>query len=144
MIKEFSGNHRWLSNFYPVDIEWEDYIYPSVEHAYQAQKNDSPEWKVLCSDKRPPGYIKKMSRSIDIRGDWDLIKVKTMESLLDLKFNKEPFQSLLLGTGSEEIQEGNYWRDTFWGVDLNTGKGKNVLGHLIMNIRGDLKFQRFF
>jgi len=37
-ILGFSGDYRWLSNFYPVDIEFESEHYPSVEHAYQAAK----------------------------------------------------------------------------------------------------------
>jgi len=32
----------------------------------------------------------------------------------------------LLSTGNCEIQEGNYWGDTFWGVCK--GKGENNLG----------------
>ena len=34
MIKEFQGKYRFLSNFYPVFVEYEGEIYPSVEHAY--------------------------------------------------------------------------------------------------------------
>ena len=37
-IREFRGEFSWLSNFYPVQIEYEGLTYPSVEHAYQAGK----------------------------------------------------------------------------------------------------------
>jgi predicted NAD-dependent protein-ADP-ribosyltransferase YbiA (DUF1768 family) len=37
-ITEFQGEFRWLSNFFPVQIEYEGLTYPSVEHAYQAGK----------------------------------------------------------------------------------------------------------
>jgi len=40
MIKEFQGEHRWLSNFTPVNILYKGYIYSSVEHAYVSAKSD--------------------------------------------------------------------------------------------------------
>lgn len=39
------------------------------------------------------------------------------------------------------IQEGNYWGDTFWGVDLKKREGENNLGKLVMEIREKLKTQ---
>jgi predicted NAD-dependent protein-ADP-ribosyltransferase YbiA (DUF1768 family) len=37
-IQGFFGEYRWLSNFWPVKIHFEEKTYPSVEHAYQAAK----------------------------------------------------------------------------------------------------------
>jgi predicted NAD-dependent protein-ADP-ribosyltransferase YbiA (DUF1768 family) len=37
---------------------------------------------------------------------------------------------------TREIIEGNEWHDYFWGV--YNGKSKNVLGQLLMAIRGEL------
>ncbi len=37
------------------------------------------------------------------------------------------------------LQEGNRWGDTFWGVDLRTGKGENKLGKILMRVRKELK-----
>jgi predicted NAD-dependent protein-ADP-ribosyltransferase YbiA (DUF1768 family) len=36
----------------------------------------------------------------------------------------------------------NTWSDTFWGVDLKTGKGDNNLGKLIMKIRKENRNER--
>jgi len=42
MIDDFRGPYRWLSNFEPSPVEFDGVIYPTVEHAYQAAKNESP------------------------------------------------------------------------------------------------------
>ena len=37
------------------------------------------------------------------------------------------------------IEEGNWWKDKFWGVDIKTRQGENHLGKLIMKIRKSLQ-----
>ena len=39
----------------------------------------------------------------------------------------------LLATGKATLVEGNSWGDTFWGVCR--GKGKNMLGKILMRVR---------
>ena len=51
----------------------------------------------------------------------------------------EVLKALLLATGDAELQEGNTWNDTFWGVSSKTGKGKNTLGKILMKVRGELQ-----
>lgn len=34
MISSFRGEYRFLSNFYPAEVEMDDRIYPSVEHSH--------------------------------------------------------------------------------------------------------------
>lgn len=138
MIKEFQGNYRWLSNFAPVDIQIDNRIYPSVEHAYMAMKApDNDEWKNFCANKsNSAGKVKKASRAIKLRHDWnDELRLILMSGLLMIKFTQEPFRSQLISTGNQNIQEGNYWNDKFFGICLKTGEGENHLGRLIMNIR---------
>jgi predicted NAD-dependent protein-ADP-ribosyltransferase YbiA (DUF1768 family) len=62
-----------------------------------------------------------------------------MWECLNQKFRQEPFSTLLLATGDMYIQEGNFWGDTFWGVDLNSKIGENRLGKMRMEIREHLK-----
>lgn len=136
MIKEFSDENRWLSNFAKVSITYNEYTYNSIEAAYQAQKSDNPDWKKFCADpNNTPGLIKKSSRFIKIVENWENIKVPIMEELLLLKFSQEPYKTLLKNTKNVYIQEGNYWGDKFWGVCLKTNQGENNLGKLIMKIR---------
>jgi ribA/ribD-fused uncharacterized protein len=139
MIKEFRGEYRWLSNFAPCEIHFNGMRFASVEHAYMSAKSNDPAWKDFCADARnAPGKVKKKSKSIELRKDWESIKVSVMRQLLEKKFSQEPFKTLLLNTGGLYIQEGNRWGDTFWGVDLKTNEGENQLGVLIMSIRDRL------
>jgi ribA/ribD-fused uncharacterized protein len=136
IIKEFQGEFRWLSNFSPVNILYNGINYASVEHAYQSAKSDNPEWKLFCSDPaNKAGKIKTKSRKIKPIDGWYYKKVSIMKELLTLKFDDPKYKKLLIDTGNCIIQEGNMWHDTFWGIDLKTGQGNNILGNLIMEIR---------
>lgn len=135
-IKEY----EWLSNLALVDIKLKGIIYPSVEHAYMSEKNADISWKKLCSQKNIAGtQIKKFSKTIELRSDWEDVKLLVMEYCLREKFKQEPFKTKLIETKNENIQEGNYWGDTFWGVDLkqNPNVGENHLGRLLMKIRDE-------
>lgn len=79
---------------------------------------------------------------MDIVYNWDDIKLEVMEECLRSKFSKNPFRAMLEATGEQLIEEGNIWSDTFWGVDLKTGKGDNNLGKLIMKIRKENRNER--
>jgi len=138
MIREFQGEHRWLSNFAPVSIRFEGRLFPTVENAYVSAKTTSGYNKDLLTTLRP-SEAKAFGRTLNIRSDFDTIKFGVMQTLIGLKFYQEPYRSLLLATGDEHIQEGNYWGDKFWGVCLKTNVGANRLGHLIMAYRAALR-----
>jgi len=137
-IKEFSKEHRFLSNFWPCDIVYEGRKFQSTEHAYVAAKNKSLAFKRKIQETKSAGLAKKMGYEITARSDWDEVKVDIMEELLYLKFSQEPLKQMLKDTGDCLIEEGNGWGDTFWGVDLETGKGKNILGKLLMEVRSKI------
>jgi predicted NAD-dependent protein-ADP-ribosyltransferase YbiA (DUF1768 family) len=59
--------------------------------------------------------------------------------LLRQKFTDPGLRARLLATGTALLREGNWWRDTFWGVDQRTGAGQNHLGRLLMEIRDELR-----
>jgi ribA/ribD-fused uncharacterized protein len=135
-IEEFVEEYSWLSNFWPVEIQVFGASFPSVEHAYMSQKNLSSEWKEKCQDSRiSAAQIKKMSREIDLREDWESVKIDVMYQALCAKFEVPEMKEKLLGTGYAFLMEGNTWNDTFWGVDIKTRKGKNMLGKLLMQVR---------
>lgn len=143
MIREFQGEYRWLSNFAPVEITLGDLTYSSVEHAYMSEKSNDRDWKLFCANSNnTPGQVKRASRNITLRPNWNDIKLHVMEICLNAKFRQEPYYTLLINTKDEYIQEGNRWNDTFWGVNLNTNKGENHLGRLIMDIRKTLINQK--
>lgn len=138
-IKEFQGEYRWLSNFSPCVIVLDGVEYKSVEHAYMSARSDTPGWKEFCKNTESPFTVKNQAKKVsDVEG-WSNKKLSVMLECLVQKYNQEPYKTKLIETGDMDIQEGNAWKDVFWGVDLKTGKGKNHLGIMIMNIRRDLQ-----
>lgn len=139
MINRFKNEYHWLSNFYNCSVEINGLKYPSVEHAYQSEKSNDLEWKLYCQFTKSAGLVKIKSKELITIDCWHDIKLLVMEYLLRQKYYKEPFKTLLLNTGNEYIEEGNYHNDEFWGVNLRTGEGFNNLGLLIMKIREEIK-----
>lgn len=139
MIKEFKNDYGWLSNFALCEIRFNGMLFASVEHAYMSAKSHDEEWKKFCLDSNnSAGKVKRKSKKIVLREDWNEMKVLVMKELLEQKFSQSPFKNLLLDTGNIPIEEGNYWGDVFWGVDIRSNEGENQLGKLIMDIRDNL------
>jgi N-glycosidase YbiA len=140
-IDSFKGEYRWLSNFYPCVLPPMDGIIPpTVEHAYQALKFISPDNRRSILKSVSPGKAKRLGKIyVDIRSDWEHMKVLFMQTLIAMKFSREnpDLCSLLIDTKNEDIIEGNTWGDTFWGVC--NGQGKNILGNLLMERRSTLQ-----
>ena len=135
IIKEFQGDKRWLSNFEPCLVTLDGVTYPSTECAYQAAKTlDEDERKQFVGISA--GKAKRAGKTLTIRDDWDSVKLDIMEDLNRQKYSKGFLRALLIGTGDREIQEGNRWGDTFWGICK--GKGDNNLGKIIMKIRAEI------
>jgi predicted NAD-dependent protein-ADP-ribosyltransferase YbiA (DUF1768 family) len=61
-----------------------------------------------------------------------------MKTLLAIKFSKADLQSKLLATQGKVILFGNYFNETYWGIDLRTMKGSNRLGQSLMILREEL------
>lgn len=139
-IEEFQGEYRFLSNFWPASIEVEGIQYPTVEHAYQAQKTLDREERLKIAGLEKPGKSKRYARKLTRRGDWDTIRVQVMRMCLRKKFAIPQLRDMLLKTGNKILMEGNRWGDTFWGV--YKGEGLNILGKTLMMIREELKEQK--
>ena len=142
MIDNFSGEFSFLSNFHIVNIEYRGIEFISSENAYQFAKIEldsvTKELEEFFSNSTP-GQSKRMGRKVNIRDDWDKIKLSIMDELLRIKFKNIEMKHLLLATETETLIEGNTWGDTFWGVC--NGRGSNHLGKLLMKIRKELQQQ---
>ncbi len=138
-ICEFRNDYDFLSNFYPCQIEYEELFYQNAECAFQAQKCITQEEKlVFCN--LPASKAKRMGRQVKLRPDWETVKVSIMEEIVRAKFVQNPYlMKKLLNTGELLLIEGNTWKDTFWGVDISSGKGENHLGKILMNVREELR-----
>lgn len=139
MIKEFKGETRWLSNFAYVKIVLDGIEYPTTEHAYMSAKCEDAIWKKICSNTTITApQIKYLSRTVKLVDNWNDIKLDVMRECVKQKFSQQPYKDMLIATGDQELQEGNYWGDVIWGIDLKTGEGQNLLGKLIMEFRATL------
>lgn len=138
-IRSFSGNHKFLSNFVESPVVWGDFLYPTVEHAYQAAKTLNPDERLRIQGTVAPGTAKRLGRRVTLRPDWEHVKKSVMQTLLARKFADATLGHMLLATGNKVLVEGNTWGDTYWGVDERTGHGQNVLGELLMELRSALR-----
>jgi ribA/ribD-fused uncharacterized protein len=138
MIDNFNGPYRFLSNFWPAQVEFDGVIYPTVEHAFVAAKTLDPTMRaVVARHIRTPSEAKRFGRELHLRPDWEQVKLGIMEDLVRQKFTKhEELWAGLTSTGNQELVEGNYWNDTFWGVCR--GRGSNHLGKILMKVRAEL------
>jgi ribA/ribD-fused uncharacterized protein len=132
-INGFKGEHSFLSNFAPCEIIFEDFWYPSTEHAYVAAKTLDKNIRANISSIVSPGAVKRFGRSLIVRDDWNSIKLDVMAELIHLKFEQKEFKDKLLATGTSYIEETNTWGDVFWGVCR--GRGGNHLGKILMRER---------
>ena len=141
MIDSFDKDYKFLSNFYPVKIHLSRITFPSAEHAYQAVKSvDLRYRRSLIS--MTAGQAKRSGRKIRLRDKWEDIKEELMLKIVRLKFVHPNLADLLKDTGVQELIEGNYWHDSFWGIcycDKHKGIGNNALGKILMKVREELK-----
>lgn len=135
-IDRFEGPFAFLSNFFPAPV----FGYPTVEHAYQASKTLDKEERGKIRAAATAAIAKRLGKTVTLRGGWEELKLPYMEVLVREKFTRHPeLGKRLLATGKEELVEGNWWGDTFWGV--SQGKGENHLGKILMQIRAELEGQ---
>ncbi len=156
MIDSLTGRYRFLSNFYPSKIEHNGIIYPTVEHFYVAMKikegqmiktkyMTTEDCRQMISKMSSAASVKNLGKTFKIRSDWDNIKLKVMEWALNEKFKDKDLSDLLVSTNGEEIVEGNYWHDNFFGIcscKSCEGKGQNHLGKLLVSIREKIKGEK--
>lgn len=136
VIDFFDGKWKYLSNFYGGPIIYNCLKYGTVEAAFQAQKtllkNVQFEFTLMTASQ-----AKRAGRKVLLRRDWNEVKDKIMEDLVRLKFQIPKYREVLLSTGDAELVEGNWWKDTYWGVCA--GIGHNKLGKILMKIRSELR-----
>lgn len=136
-VTEFKGDMHFLSNFYPAEFVWNHFLWPNSEAAYQAAKTNDPKvWSEFARQSNPY-ESKRLGKRLDIRPDWEKVKVKIMRDIVFEKFNQNPeLRKKLLATGNAVLEEGNTWRDTFWGIcPPGSGNGENHLGKILMDVR---------
>ena len=135
-ILGFFNECRFLSNYHLCECVVNDISFISSEHAYMFQKSDDKEYQQSIIDAVTPREAKRVGRNVKLRDDWDSYRNTAMLIALTAKFKNERERGMLLATGDAYLEETNTWNDTYWGVC--NGKGKNMLGTMLMNIRSRL------
>jgi ribA/ribD-fused uncharacterized protein len=137
-ITEFRGQYHFLSNFYESVFVVGGIEFKTVEHFFQALKCVNRDEMLDVINAPTPGKARSIGRRVELKDDWKDIKVSVMYAGLKEKFKNTTLRKLLINTGDKVLKEGNTWNDTYWGVNQQ-GKGKNVLGRLLMKLRSEIK-----
>jgi hypothetical protein len=155
VISEFKGPHRFLSNFYPSALTIRGIVYPTAEHAFQAQKSASADERRAIAALASPLLAKQRGRELDIPENWGRIRKRAMLNVVLLKFAQNARLARRLDeTGTQVLVEGNFWHDNEWGQCGCLGRGagctnehdpalfgmpahpgKNYLGRILMDVR---------
>ena len=121
-ILGFFKEYRFLSNFHPSTVTLDGIEYKSVEHAYQAAKTFDAAKREQIRLSVNMSQAKMLGQLVDLRPDWEEVKLEIMESLVREKFTRhKSLKQQLLATGDVYLEETNNWGDRFYGVVNGTG-----------------------
>jgi ribA/ribD-fused uncharacterized protein len=143
IVGPFEDDLEFLSNYYPVEVYFHGRPFPSSEHAYQACKafgEDDLFERIRQAEH--PDEAKHLGRQADLPDDWGTARDRYMLEIVTAKFAQHPALADRLCTTEGPIVELNWWGDTYWGADLDTGEGKNMLGRILMGVRDTLRHVR--
>jgi len=140
----FKDKYIFLSNFYQSSFLYHGTFWSTIEHAYQAAKCKDLEMNEYIHSLSHPTEARKVGNRVDLRKDWEEVKVEIMTDLVLCKFTQnKKLKNKLLETENLYLEEGNYWHDNFWGNcycnKCKDVEGKNVLGIILMEVRKNLE-----
>lgn len=133
-----------FSNLFRRSFVFEDCTFPTAEHAYQAGKARKEAVRSWILSAPTPSLVAMAAHGLytwDIVPNWSKVKFDRMRQVLRAKFSQhDDLRDLLLSTGHARLVEvgrvDNIVNRT-WG-EVN-GKGLNMLGVLLMEVRTELK-----
>lgn len=145
VIDSFFGEYRFLSNFYPSPMVIDGVSFSCNEQWYVFNKcRDAADQKAVLKLNKP-GAMKRFGSQQPVKHNWAEIKLDVMLRGLRAKFSQNAdLRARLVRTGTRQLIEGNWWGDTFWGVNYNAergpvGEGQNHLGRLLMQVRAEFQ-----
>lgn len=135
-----------FSNLFRRPIVFEGRTFPTAEHAYQAgkaRKENVREWILSAPTPSLLAMAAHGLYSWDIVENWSSIKYERMRNVLRAKFTQHAdLRQLLLLTGDATlVEEGRVVNavNRTWGI-VN-GKGLNMLGKMLMELRSELRLE---
>lgn len=136
-----------FSNLYKRAITFEDEIFATSEHAYQAGKARKPAVKKWLMEAPSPSLLAMAAHGLyywDVAPGWSANKFDRMKAILRAKFTQhEDLKEALLGTADARLVESatvDNPVNRLWG-EVN-GVGKNTLGIMLMELRSELRKER--
>lgn len=133
-----------FSNLHRTPVTFEGQVFPTAEHAYQAGKASKPTVRDWILSAPTPALVAMAAHGLytwDIVPNWSKIKFDRMRDVLRAKFSQhQALSDLLLSTGNARLIEAGTTDSAvnrLWG-EVN-GKGKNMLGVLLMEVRDELR-----
>jgi ribA/ribD-fused uncharacterized protein len=138
--------HGYLANFSRHPIAMGGIVWSTVEHFFHAQKF------ILCKEvfeailiADSPAKAKQIGKKFRERrrSDWRAIRQGVMKMAIEAKFLQHPDLAMnLLATDKRMIVEQAN-DDWYWGCGYN-GRGLNVMGRIIMQVRNQLQNKSLF
>jgi ribA/ribD-fused uncharacterized protein len=132
-----------FSNLFKRPIVFDGRTYPTAEHAYQAGKPSKPAVREWILSAPTPALAAMAGHGLyvwDVVPNWAQIKFDRMRAVLRAKFDQHTdLKELLLSTGEARLVEAgtvNNAVNRLWGEV--EGKGQNMLGVMLMELRGEL------
>lgn len=138
-IPYYETSNFVFSNFSAHQVNYKGISYPTVEHAFHAQKFEDKNLQNQIRDCGSPLEAWSLARELkpQRRSDWNDVKVAILTELVREKISQhQEVKDALLATGKDEIIEVNP-NDDFWGSGVD-GNGQNQTGKLLMLIRSEL------
>ncbi|SMP69016.1 conserved hypothetical protein, ribA/ribD-fused [Noviherbaspirillum suwonense] len=132
-----------FTNFYEGKlIEIDGKYWKTAEHYFQTQKFGAhlrSSMHEICENRTAREvYDLSVADKAYWRPDWHQVKLDVMRKVLAAKFGQdENLRKSLCGTGNAQLVEASP-KDAFWGYGPD-GKGKNMLGKLLMELRTELQ-----
>jgi ribA/ribD-fused uncharacterized protein len=133
-----------FSNLFRRPMLFEGKKFPTAEHAYQAAKPKRAKVQEWILNAPTPSLVAMAAHGLytwEIASNWSQIKYARMRKVLRAKFSQhQDLSQILLSTGDARIVEVGRVdspANRTWG-EVN-GKGKNLLGVLLMEIRTELR-----
>jgi len=141
-----------FSNWYPCDMNYDNYVFNNLEQAYQYCK------AVHCDDRASalklrytpdPRAAKELGSKVSgLNGtEWEKTKANIMLELVKIKFSDPVLKAELLKTGNSKLVEAG--TDRFYATGLpftskdihtpNKWTGKNKLGNILCDVRKIIK-----
>ena len=135
-----------FDNFSSFQIEYDGYLWPTSEHAYQASmfKETFPAvfLKIKKARSAHDAYKLAKKHKVKVPKDWNTRMKTVMKDILRHKIDQHPYVlKKLLESGKREIIEDS-WRDSTWGWG-EYKDGNNLLGKIWMELREEYQKKTF-